>query len=203
MTTVRRIAGAVIVLGLVWFGAFAWFLGTLPEGDGGARATDGIVALTGGPARLDEAAALLQAKRARRLLISGVNQVSSADAVRQTMNIPDELFACCVDLGREARDTVGNAREAAAWAGRNGFHSLRVVTFAAHMPRSLVELRAALPPDVELVAHPVLLDRARPASWIARPSAALSLGYEFTKYVVSLGRQRVAPAMASATETGS
>ena len=183
---------ALLVLG--WAGAFVWFLASLPAGDGGARTTDGIVALTGGPARLDEAAALLAGGKARRMLISGVNQDSTAEAVRQTLSISVDLFDCCVDLGRDARDTVGNGRETADWVQRNGFRSLRVVTFAAHMPRSLVELRAALPDDIDLVPHPVLAERTRVEAWAQRPAAAYSLAYEFTKYLVALARQR-APAI--------
>jgi len=190
-TLVLRLLGlcvALVVLG--WLGGFTWFIATLPQGEHADRKTDGIVALTGGPARLDEAAILLAEGRGQRLLISGVNPETSAEAIQQTLNLPPALFECCVDLGREAADTVGNARETATWAARNQFHSLRVVTFAAHMPRSLVELQSALPADVELVAHPVLTERARPANWLAHPTAALSLGYEFSKYVVSLVRWR-------------
>ncbi len=182
------LCAVLVVLG--WLGGFTWFIGTLPKGERSDRKTDGIVALTGGPARLDEAAIMLAEGRGRRLLISGVNRETSAEAIRQTLDLPSALFDCCVDLGREAADTVGNARETAAWAARNQFHSLRVVTFAAHMPRSLVELQSALPADVELVAHPVLTERVRPANWLAHPSAALSLAYEFSKYVVSLVRWR-------------
>jgi uncharacterized SAM-binding protein YcdF (DUF218 family) len=182
------LAVALVVLG--WLGGFTWFIATLPLEERSARKTDGIVALTGGPARLDEAAILLAEGRAQRLLISGVNPETSAEAIQQTLNLSPALFACCVDLGREAADTVGNARETAAWAARNQFHSLRVVTFAAHMPRSLVELRAALPADVEMIAHPVLTERVRPANWAAHPAAALSLAHEFSKYVVSLVRWR-------------
>jgi len=173
-----------------WLGGFTWFIANLPQGERGDSKTDGIVALTGGPARLDEAAILLADSRGKRLLISGVNPETSSEAIQQTLNLPAALFECCVDLGREAADTVGNARETADWAARNQFHSLRVVTFAAHMPRSLVELRAALPRDVALIAHPVLTERARPANWLAHPTAALSLGYEFSKYVISLVRWR-------------
>ena len=123
---------ALVVLG--WLGGFTWFIGTLPKGERSDRKTDGIVALTGGPARLDEAAILLAEGRGQRLLISGVNRETSAEAIQQTLNLPAALFECCVDLGREATDTVGNAQETALWAARNKFHSLRVVTFAAHMP---------------------------------------------------------------------
>jgi uncharacterized SAM-binding protein YcdF (DUF218 family) len=179
---------ALVVFG--WLGGFTWFIATLPLGERSPRKTDGIVALTGGPARLDEAAILLADGQGQRLLISGVNPETSAEAIQQTLNLPPALFGCCVDLGREATDTVGNARETATWAARHQFHSLRVVTFAAHMPRSLVELRAALPEDVELLAHPVLTERVRPANWAAHPSAALSLAHEFSKYVVSLVRWR-------------
>ena len=66
----------------------------------------------------------------------------------------NRLFNCCVDLGFEAEDTVGNAQEIAAWADAKGYDSLIVVTSDYHMPRALTEIRAAAP-GVELTAYAV------------------------------------------------
>lgn len=103
---------------------------------------DGVVVLTGGRDRVDVALAILQSGAARRLLISGVNPTTTADAIRRQTETPANLFACCVDLGRRAETTYGNAREAADWAAEHQFASLVVVTSAYHIPRALTEMRA-------------------------------------------------------------
>ncbi|MFA5122249.1 YdcF family protein [Zavarzinia sp.] len=169
-------------------GAYLWFLGRIPtEVAEPERRTDGIVVLTGGALRLDEAAALLADGRAGRLLVSGVSTDTQPVDIRERMaGVPDALFQCCVDLGYRARNTVGNADEAAAWARSHGMTSLRVVTAAYHMPRSLVELRRALP-GVELVAHPVFPERVFQSGSLPPVTAPL----EFAKFVAALIRLRL------------
>ncbi len=80
-----------------------------------------------------------------RLLISGVNNRVSREELQKAMGESDAVMNCCVDLGRLARDTVGNAYEASLWASENKFNTLLIVTSAYHMPRSLVELKRQMP----------------------------------------------------------
>jgi len=150
---------------------------------------DAIVALTGGDAdRLTTAMKLLQEGRGRRLLISGVNpKVRDAD-VYQVLDGAPELIACCVDLGRQAQDTLGNASETAAWAGRNGFSRLIIVTDDFHMPRSLAELRVALP-QTQLIPYPVATSLSTPGAWQRNPRAAMALGSEYLKYLAIRARE--------------
>jgi uncharacterized SAM-binding protein YcdF (DUF218 family) len=150
---------------------------------------DAIVALTGGDAdRLTTAMKLLQEGRGRRLLISGVNpKVEDADVYDVLEGAP-ELIACCVDLGRQAKDTLGNASETAAWSRRNGFSRLIVVTDDFHMPRSLAELRVAMP-LAQLIPYPVATSLSEPGAWQRDLSAAMSLGGEYVKYLAIRARE--------------
>jgi len=116
----------------------------------GAQA-DAVVVLTGGPGRVATAVALLEDRRGARLLISGVNPGSPVADIAAAAGASDALFECCVDVGAEAADTVGNAAETARWAAARGYDSLIVVTNTYHMPRALLELQAAMP-DTRLVA---------------------------------------------------
>lgn len=172
-------------------GAYGWFLGRIPTTVAEPlRQTDGIVVLTGGALRLDEAAILLADGRARRLLISGVSIDSKPEDIRGRLPaLGDELFRCCVDLGYQARNTIGNAGETAAWVRANDIKTLRVVTAAYHMPRTLVELRRVLP-GVEFVAHPVFPERVFEGGALPPVTAPL----EFAKYVLALVRLRLAEA---------
>jgi uncharacterized SAM-binding protein YcdF (DUF218 family) len=173
---------------LLWIGGYLHFVANLPtevlEPD---RETDGIVVLTGSPNRLFEGLDLLRAGRGKRLLFSGVDRTNTREALKQALNENSQVFDCCVDLGWEARDTVGNAAEIARWARENGYKSLRVVTAHHHMPRSLVEIRRALP-EVELVAHPVFPRREVPLPLPQRLMGWLQTVGEFGKYFVSLLR---------------
>jgi uncharacterized SAM-binding protein YcdF (DUF218 family) len=155
-----------------------------------SRVTNAIVVLTGGAERIDAGLKLLQAGKAKRLFITGVHPGTSADMLQLRTQYPAQLFACCVALGSAAEDTVGNAAETAVWAQKEGVKSLRLVTAAYHLPRSMVEFRRFMP-QVELVAHPVYTEHVRLGDWWRRPGTARLLAGEFNKYVVSLVRLRL------------
>ncbi|MEN3792913.1 YdcF family protein [Fulvimarina sp. MAC3] len=100
---------------------------------------DAIVVLTGGANRIERALTLLKNGYGKRLLISGVNENTSASAIARMTNTDLALFKCCVDIDVAALDTVGNAMEAVRWAARNNFNDLILVTSDYHMQRSLIE----------------------------------------------------------------
>ena len=150
---------------------------------------DAIVALTGGTAqRLTTAMHLLAEGRGRRMLISGVNARVADKEVYAVLDGPAELIACCVDLGRQAEDTLGNASETAVWARRNGFGRIIVVTDDYHMPRSLAELRLAMP-SAQLIPYPVATPFARAGAWQSDMPAATRLGGEYVKYLIIRARE--------------
>jgi len=166
-------------LGFLWF--TTWVALSAPPGD--ARA-DAIVVLTGGRDRVQGGIDLLEEKRGRRLLISGVHPQTRAEDIQKATTTDRALFGCCVDLGHRAETTVGNAREVAAWARSHGFSSLIVVTSAYHMPRSMVELDKALP-GVEKIAWPVRRADLPVETWFLHPQTAKLLMHEYVKYIVT------------------
>ncbi len=106
---------------------------------------DGIVVWTGkGGGRLKAASKLLSQGKGERLLISGVNGQNSREDILRLLELSGELNECCVDLDYDAEDTVGNARETAAWAGALGYEHIILVTSAYHMPRAQVEISNAV-----------------------------------------------------------
>ncbi len=151
---------------------------------------DGVVALTGASdRRLEAAARLLEDGKAQRLLVSGVNRrnPSRADLLGVTGAVKT-TFDCCVDLGFTAADTLGNARETAAWARSRRFRSLILVTADYHMPRAMLELRAALPED-EITAYPVATEALDARRWPDHWQGARRMIVEYCKYLVILGRE--------------
>ena len=151
---------------------------------------DGMVVLTGAPDRIADAAALLSAGRSRRLLISGVRVGVTAETLTHQLPRFRALFECCVDLGHAALNTAGNAQEASAWARERGYASLVVVTSSWHMPRTLVEFRAAMP-GVRLLPYAVVSDRFAAGGWLRDGQVARTLAMEYAKFLVAWARIRL------------
>jgi uncharacterized SAM-binding protein YcdF (DUF218 family) len=179
-----RIFFGIILLALVVYAAgFLLFLANLPSAPDNPQA-DGIVALTGGDARLDTAVALLEKGAGKRLLISGVDPETDKETLRRISN-GAARFNCCADLGYAAEDTRGNADEAAEWAREHDFHSLIVVTARYHMPRALQEF-AHVMPGITLIAYPVETGSVDVAAWWRHRDTAILLQREYMKYLASL-----------------
>ena len=186
----RKLYAIPAVLFLTWLAGLIWFYAALPQPADHAiqqiKPVDGIIVLTGGPTRIYRGLDLLAEGRGKRMLISGVNGDISNETLRsallakagtdpQSQERFSRWFDCCVDLGRNAMDTVGNAREGADWAIRRGYQSLYIVTSYPHMPRSLLEMRRAMP-TLTLLPFPVK----------QRDDAGRSLLAEYHKYLLSL-----------------
>jgi uncharacterized SAM-binding protein YcdF (DUF218 family) len=148
----RLLAFVAILYGL----GFALFAVTLGEPAGADTAkVDAIVVLTGGKGRIEHGAALLAERKAKRMLIAGVDPaVRKADLMRR-LGGRQRLADCCVDLGSESVDTRSNAEEAKRWIARRNYRSLRLVTSDWHMRRARYEFRRQLGGDVEIVSDAV------------------------------------------------
>lgn len=153
---------------------------------------DGIVVLTGGVARVDEAVKLLNAKKGERLLISGVHPSASRAVLAKTFAVDEDRFNCCVDVDHEALDTVGNAVETADWVAEHGYRSLLVVTNDYHMPRSLLELHSTLA-GVKLIPHAVVASQHESDTAAEQASRYRVLLGEYVKYSAARIRTLVAP----------
>lgn len=115
---------------------------------------DGIVILTGGQNRIPNGLELLEKNKNAKLLISGVNPETNEDDIKKLNQSKKELFECCVDIGHNAKNTKGNAKETKQWAEKNNIKSLVIVTSDYHIPRAMLEFERQMP-GVVLYAHPV------------------------------------------------
>ncbi|MEH3145754.1 MAG: YdcF family protein [Methylobacterium frigidaeris] len=152
---------------------------------------DGIVALTGGAQRIEDAIVLLASGHGRRLLISGVNERTSREEIARLNPGQQHLIDCCVDLDYRARNTIGNAIETRRWMRENGFRSVAVVTSNYHMPRTLLELDHALAAQDRIVPHPVVPEGFTFGDWWRNPPAARLLASEYVKFLVAWMRIRI------------
>jgi len=149
----RAIAFLIVLAGSIGFVAYAGKVAHYERPEPGVT-VDAIIVLTGDAGRLAAGGELLRTGSASRLMISGVHPAATTADIRRHTGLDDAAFSCCVTLGREATDTVGNAREAAAYVQANGFHRLIIVTSDYHLPRSLLEFRTTMP-GADLIPYPV------------------------------------------------
>lgn len=172
---------SLVGLILIWVGGFCYFIyGLSQEKLPSTEKTDGIVVLTGGKSRLQEAVRLLEQGMATKLFISGVNDKVTDEELLLVLGSSRELAECCIESGTQAKNTVGNAREITQWVTDSHISSIRVVTSLEHMPRTLLEMRQFMP-KIRMVAHPV-------GQWKPENIRFVSLAREYSKYLVSLFR---------------
>jgi len=191
----RQAAFAVLALGLgaaLWlvadFIGFSRSIATFEPRN--PERADGIVVLTGGSQRLSDGLGLLAEGRGRRLLISGVYQKTGRDEIARKAGDMRPIPACCVDLGKSARNTIGNAIEARRWAQSNGFTSLLVVTSNYHMPRTVGEFQHALQ-GMRLIGYPVVSDSVDITRLWSDAGVFRLVGAEYLKFLVSRLRRLI------------
>lgn len=185
----RKAAAAFAGAALVALG-----IGTIPfmarvpaDVETSPQTTDAIVVLTGGSGRLEAGSALLNEGKAKEMFVSGVHRgVDVAELLKVAKQDPAQI-ECCIFLGYNADNTIGNARETAAWARRRGIRTLRLVTAAYHMPRSLLEFRAAMP-DMTILPHPVFPDHVKLQEWYRYPGTAFLVLGEYAKFLMAATR---------------
>lgn len=186
-----RLLAAIVIVIMIWavgLLAFAQRVERSTPPPEPARA-DAIVALTGASdLRLEAAARLLERRKGQRLLISGVNREASRADIRAVTGAVKPIYDCCVDLGYTAADTIGNAEEIAEWARAKDYTRLIVVTSDYHMPRSILEIRAAMP-EATLIEYPVVTGPVDVRRWWRKGGDARRLTVEYSKYLAILGRE--------------
>ncbi len=143
------IARALSFLLLFYVLGYPLFTLMLPNA-GDARRTDAIVVLTGGAKRLERGLSLLEQGKADRMLISGVARAVRPVELAARYGTSQQLFECCIDLGRQAVDTRSNGEETARWLRRHEFKTVRLVTTDWHMPRARFELARQMGDEVKV-----------------------------------------------------
>ncbi len=192
-----RLAGGLLgtaaELAAAWLAGLVWFAAAVPVrvAHTGTR-TDSIVVLTGGSERIATGLELLAEGRAGTLFVSGVHRGVDVGEMLRRGHLGHPELAGAIVLGYAADDTVGNAAETAAWVASRHLHSLRLVTAAYHMRRSLWEFHQAMP-DVTIIPHPVFPDAVKCRDWWRWPGTAALLATEYSKYLAAVVRHWLLP----------
>ncbi|MGE4064089.1 MAG: YdcF family protein [Rhodospirillaceae bacterium] len=183
---------AVGLLAVAWAVGLLWFASTIPKDVADTSThTDAIVALTGGAERIETGVQLLSQGLAERLFVSGAGEdVRTADILGRSTPINPDL-AANITIGKAAVDTPGNAIETAEWVRGQNMRSIRLVTAAYHMRRSLMEFHEAMP-EVKIVPHAVFPAHVK-QDWWRWPGTASLIAREYTKYLATWARQNIDP----------
>ena len=196
MRTVFRLVFGLFALWIVGFFAFVL---NLPDNDLSAadllsqtkidREDTGIVALTGGGGtRIKAAIKLYDARLGKKVFISGVHPDIRMEDISAEI-IPERTsLSCCVEIGKKALTTKGNAIETAEWVEENQLETILLVTTDYHMPRSIAEMRTTLP-DVKIIAYAVPSSKVDRKSWYRDVNSWRILLTEYAKFsAVTLGQ---------------
>ncbi len=148
---------------LLWVGGYVaylmWVYSIRP--DNLTEKTDAIVILTGDDYRIETGLALWAEGLAPELFISGVHKDVKPQEIMAEWQGEKTLPLCCLTLGYEAETTIGNASETKKWIEEKHIKSIRLVTSAYHMPRSILEFDI-LSPDIRIIQHPVAKNDLKP-----------------------------------------
>ncbi len=188
-----KFVGALLILVMIWAVGLVAFAAHIDQSTPAADppVSDGVVALTGASdARIMAAMKLLESGKARRMLVSGVNPLATRKDMKGVVKATQKVYDCCVDLGYQATDTIGNARETAHWANAQGYTSLILVTSDFHMPRAMLELKAALP-DTQITAYPIRTTELDAKHWWRNKEGVRRMVLEYSKYLAILGQHAV------------
>ena len=176
-----------------WVLALALFVHHLPASATPATVqTDAVIVLTGGSERVERGFRMLAEGAAPVLLISGVGKdVTVADMLREHASA--QTRAAIQARGAEivfdytAQTTLTNAQAAADFVQARAIRSVRLITADYHMPRSMAEMRTALP-GVTIVADAVAPDGFRRDEWWRHATSRNLVLSEFHKYLAVLLR---------------
>lgn len=179
-----KLLTTVVVVAVVWIFGLFQFADEIPARvvDETTR-TDAIVVLTGGSLRLGKGLDLLSQGLADNLFISGVYQGIDVRKLLKIVKRKPEELENSISIGI-ATNTTGNAMETRVWMASGKFRSMRLVTAAYHLPRSLLEFRNAMP-GLTIIPHPVFPEHVKRERWWTWPGTASLLISEYNKFLLA------------------
>lgn len=170
----------------LWLAGLHWFTRSMMDVPPQKPvAADAIIALTGGSNRVEKAFDLLEADLGKKVFISGVYH---GVEVRELLDLwrteNHKELDCCVVLGFEADNTIGNAKESVAWMEKEGFKTAYLVTANYHMKRALLAFRR-LGPEVTIIPYPVAPEGLDMKNWWRDTKYRSLVIREYSKYLAS------------------
>lgn len=170
---------------LLWVAGFIVFTGTIcaMHEPRTPSKVDAAIVLTGGTNRVNKGLDLLATNKTSNLLVSGVHKNVEIRDIMSLWGDHKDAPPCCITLGYEAGNTIGNAQEAKKWVEHIDARTIYVITANYHMPRALLEFHHVLK-DAAIRPYPVQPENFDPKERIFWKTAFL----EYHKTVMTLIR---------------
>ena len=194
----RFILTFLTFLAIVYCGALAWFVMTIPAAAPTiTEKADALVVLTGGYARIEHGLELFADDEAPVLYISGVDdKVTKRELIKDyaTTELQKRVDAAPgeIVIDQIARSTVSNAEQTAAFVKARHFTSIRLITANYHMRRALIEFRHAMP-NTTIIPDPVSPKEFQRNDWWTNDIGRKVIFGEFHKYIAVLIRDWLRP----------
>ena len=183
MTFVNLVLAVLFILGL-WAIGFSRYVADIPKVvEDKTTRTDAIVVLTGGSGRLNVGLNLLSKDLANLMFVSGVYRGLDVRKLLQVVHHDAPRLETRINIGN-AINTHENAEETAKWVAEKNLLSLRLVTAAYHMPRSLLEFRNRMP-GIKIIANPVFPKHVKHSEWWAWPGTTALFISEYNKFLMA------------------
>lgn len=186
---IKKINYLLLFVFLLWFGGFALFAWRINNFIPDIKTeTDAIIALTGGKNRITEAVKVLNSGLADKLFISGVGKNISLNNIQKTQNLTFPESAN-INIGHQASNTIGNAKETQIWVKKNNIKSIRLVTSNYHIHRSMIEFKEQIP-NLKIIPHPVFSENIEKKWWTSWQTCSL-IFKEYNKLLYAYLRTKI------------
>ncbi len=140
---VKRICEFIAIFVAVLFFAFCIFLADVVTYDETypADSCENMVVLTGGRHRISRMLHVLDTYKPANIFISGVYEKTTLKNIFGNVDVS----GIHIILGKQARNTTGNALEISEWVKLNNITSIILITSDYHMKRGMLELKHQSP----------------------------------------------------------
>lgn len=139
------------------------------------------VVLTGGSNRIQEGMSLLQQKRLKKLLISGVNPHSGLSQIFPALPFYGAVDKKDIILEKKSKTTYGNAQQSVPILEALNCQSVLLITSRIHMHRAFHVFRKHLSNEIDLYPR-AIYSRKEETLQVIGPEVIKSLFYRFWAY---------------------
>jgi uncharacterized SAM-binding protein YcdF (DUF218 family) len=147
---------------------------------------DCAVVLTGGPGRIKEGMDLLNQKKVKKLIISGVFANAKLREIMPSISFYGGINEEDIILEHRSTTTFGNAQQSLPLVEALRCRDIVLVTSQIHMNRAYATFRASFPDKISIFRYSILAGRYNPSFLEVFQEAIKSLFYSLWAYGFSL-----------------
>ncbi len=165
---------------------FFLFINKIPDEEAMTNeGVDAIIVWTGDYARIKTAFLLHERNENTLLFISGAYDGASLEEIRIASGYDKPPKEKLIHIGRQARDTIGNAQETADFVREHNIGKIYLITSNYHIPRSLYLLKKQNIPNLQVFPIPVFHSYFTIENWWKNRDSLEMIISEYSKFFAS------------------